>query len=111
MKTKEKIDVGIGSVGFFCLLYAVLFVPLPQDVLLLIYITQGLALTIVAIGIWNLWRSKKIKGKEQNDKNLLCKICKKRPRKEHSDKGLSCGDDYCDECFEEMRSECRRKSW
>ena len=34
-----------------------------------------------------------------------------KPAKPHRDNGLSCGDDMCDEHFEEMRRECRERSW
>jgi len=29
----------------------------------------------------------------------------------HWDNGLYCGDNMCDECFEKMRKECKRRSW
>ncbi len=41
----------------------------------------------------------------------MCIDCKQKPAKEHFDNGLSVGSDHCDECFEDMRSECRRRSW
>ncbi|KKM75531.1 hypothetical protein LCGC14_1389250 [marine sediment metagenome] len=31
--------------------------------------------------------------------------------KEHFEGGLSCGDDMCDDCFWEMVSRCRDRSW
>ena len=46
---------------------------------------------------------------EENEKPKTC-ICGK-PAREHFDNGLSCGDDECDECFEKMRRECRRRSY
>lgn len=36
--------------------------------------------------------------------------CQGEP-KPHYDNGLYCGDDMCDECFEKMKSECRKRSW
>jgi len=44
--------------------------------------------------------------------NLEWKMCNcGRLTKEHFNNGLSCGDDQCDDCFEEMQSECRKRSW
>ncbi len=46
-------------------------------------------------------------SKEKEEKICECG----KPASEHFDNGLSCGDDQCDECFEKMRSECRKRSW
>ena len=43
---------------------------------------------------------------------LAKKLCKcGKPTRRHFDNGLDCGDDECDECFETMRRECRKRSW
>ena len=39
-----------------------------------------------------------------------CK-CGNRACMHWDNNGLYCGDDMCDECFEEMRRECRQRSW
>lgn len=53
---------------------------------------------------WNRDMNKKTKKE-------LCTKCKKKPGTPHWDNGLYCGDDMCDKCFEEMRRECRSRSW
>lgn len=40
-----------------------------------------------------------------------CSKCKTGHAREHFDMGLSCGDDLCDSCFEDMVNECRSRSW
>jgi len=45
------------------------------------------------------------------DEPKLCVKCGERPAKPHWDNGLYCGDDRCDECFEEMVIRCRQRSW
>ena len=50
---------------------------------------------------------KRIEKMEEKKEQKKCK-CGKLGRP-HWDNGLYCGDDMCDECFEEMRRECR--SW
>ncbi len=41
----------------------------------------------------------------------VCIKCKERNPRPHWDNGLYCGDDMCDECFENMVNECRSRSW
>ena len=48
--------------------------------------------------------------KDDEDPNEKKCICGK-PTKPHWDNGLYCGDNECDECFEEMRHQCRQRSW
>ena len=48
---------------------------------------------------------------KEKEKAKLCTECKKHPAKVHYDHGLYCGDDLCDQCFKNMRVECRRRSW
>ena len=43
---------------------------------------------------------------------LGVKLCKcGKPARRHFDNGLDCGNNECDECFETMRQECRKRSW
>ena len=43
---------------------------------------------------------------------LGVKLCKcGKPTRRHFDNGLDCGNNECDECFEIMRQECRKRSW
>lgn len=45
-------------------------------------------------------------------KDIALKNCKcGKKAKSHYNSGLYCGNDMCDECFEEMVNKCRERSW
>lgn len=39
-----------------------------------------------------------------------CRVCNEKEAKPHWNNGFYCGDKYCDDCFDYMVRECKKRS-